>query len=113
MHVPQASFCLQVRVSRHQNILRITEAAVLAAVTIVIMILLSWTFGTCVEVPEWLENGYGITFHCPDGMPPVFLSQHNAITQVSWLWNHVPPLSWERLSRGMICSGLATCRELQ
>lgn len=43
----------------------------LAAVTIVIMILLSWTFGTCVEVPEWLENGYGITFHCPDGMPPV------------------------------------------
>lgn len=63
--------CLQVRVSRHQNLLRITEAAVLAAVTIVIMILLSWTFGTCVEVPEWLENGYGITFHCPDGMPPV------------------------------------------
>ena len=69
--MPQTSFCLQVRVSRHQNLLRITEAAVLAAVTIVIMILLSWTFGTCVEVPEWLENGYGITFHCPDGMPPV------------------------------------------
>ena len=55
------------RALRHQNLLRITEAAVLAAVTIVIMIVLSWSFGTCVEVPEWLENGYGITFHCPDG----------------------------------------------
>ena len=47
--------------------LRINEAAVLAAITIVIMIVLSWTLGTCVEVPEWLENGYGITFHCEDG----------------------------------------------
>ena len=55
------------RALRHQNVLRITEAAVLAAITIVIMIVLSWSFGTCVEVPEWLENGYGITFHCPDG----------------------------------------------
>lgn len=92
--------CAQVRVSRHRNILRITEAAVLAAITIVIMVVLSWTLGTCVEVPgafhctpelccivmcadvccapvclsklnlfsaEWLENGYGITFHCKDG----------------------------------------------
>ena len=55
------------RALRHQNLLRITEAAVLAAVTIATMIALSYSFGTCVEVPEWLENGYGITFHCPDG----------------------------------------------
>ena len=53
--------------SRRKNLLRITEAAVLAAITIIIMIVLSWTLGTCVEVPEWLENGYGITFHCEDG----------------------------------------------
>ncbi len=58
---------MQVRVSRRKNLLRITEAAVLAAITIIIMIVLSWTLGTCVEVPEWLENGYGITFHCEDG----------------------------------------------
>ena len=57
----------QVRVSRRKDLLRITEAAVLAAITIVIMIVLSWTLGTCVEVPEWLDNGYGITFHCEDG----------------------------------------------
>ena len=43
----------------------------LAAITIVIMIVLSWTLGTCVEVPEWLENGYGITFHCEDGKAPL------------------------------------------
>ena len=61
------------RALRHQNLLRITEAAVLAAVTIVIMIVLSWSFGTCVEVPEWLENGYGITFHCPDCAQPQYV----------------------------------------
>ena len=67
---------VQVRALRHQNVLRITEAAALAAITIVIMIVLSWSFGTCVEVPEWLENGYGITFHCPDGMQ---LTLHDAV----------------------------------
>lgn len=66
------------RALRHQNLLRITEAAVLAAITIVIMIVLSWSFGTCVEVPEWLENGYGITFHCPDGAQ----SAHDSVPRV-------------------------------
>ena len=61
----------------------------LAAVTIVIMILLSWTFGTCVEVPEWLENGYGITFHCPDGMPPV-LKPIECWNITPWLGNQFP-----------------------
>jgi hypothetical protein len=43
------------------------EAAILAAITVTMMLALSYFLGTCVEVPDWQQKNYGFTFHCPEG----------------------------------------------
>ncbi|BDA43411.1 H(+)/Cl(-) exchange transporter 7 [Coccomyxa sp. Obi] len=58
---------LSVRAPRTNNRLRMAEGAGLAALTIVMMLALSYFLGTCVEVPDWQQKNYGFTFHCPEG----------------------------------------------
>ncbi len=58
---------MQVRAPRTNNKLRMAEGAGLAALTIVMMLALSYFLGTCVEVPDWQQKNFGFTFHCPEG----------------------------------------------
>ncbi|EIE22417.1 hypothetical protein COCSUDRAFT_16693 [Coccomyxa subellipsoidea C-169] len=58
---------LSVRAPRAENWKRMAEAAILAAITVVMMLALSYFLGTCVEVPDWQQKNYGFTFHCPEG----------------------------------------------
>ena len=60
---------LQYRAPRADNARRLLEAAGLAALTVVMMLALSYFAGTCVDVPDWHEKDYGFTFHCTDGAP--------------------------------------------
>lgn len=47
--------------------MRLVEVAAVAAVTVGCMFALAFYVGTCVDVPEWHEKGYGFTFHCTGG----------------------------------------------
>ena len=64
---PVTPCCLQYRASRQNNVGRLLEVAVVAAVTVLSMFTLAYFVGTCVDVPEWHEKSYGFTFHCTDG----------------------------------------------
>ena len=57
----------QIRAPRTHSVARLAEAAGLGVLTIVTMFLLSYWLGTCVDVPEWHESGFGFTFHCKNG----------------------------------------------
>ncbi len=67
MHEYKRCDLLQVRAPRAENWKRMAEAAILAAITVVMMLALSYFLGTCVEVPDWQQKNYGFTFHCPEG----------------------------------------------
>lgn len=58
----------QVRAPRTHGAARLAEAVGLGVLTIVTMFALSYYLGTCVDVPDWHESGYGFTFHCTDGV---------------------------------------------
>ena len=58
---------MQIRAKRTDNKRRILEVALIVTITVVAIFVLASSLGTCVDVPSWRENGYGFTFHCPDG----------------------------------------------
>lgn len=39
-------------------------------ITVACIFTLAYTLGSCVDVPEWKERGYGFTFYCKDGKLP-------------------------------------------
>ena len=61
------SGAMQIRAPRTHNVGRLAEAVGLGVLTIVTMFVLSYTLGTCVDVPDWHASGYGYTFHCTEG----------------------------------------------
>lgn len=61
------SGAMQIRAKRTDNLRRILEVVIIVTITVGAIFLLASFLGTCVEVPTWQEQGYGYTFHCPDG----------------------------------------------
>jgi len=57
----------QFRAPRASSALRLLEAVGLAAGTVAAMLLLSYSLGTCVDVPKWHEKNYGFTLKCESG----------------------------------------------
>ena len=57
----------QFRAPRGNNALRLLEAVLLAMGTVAAMLLLSYSLGTCVDVPKWHEKNYGFTLKCTTG----------------------------------------------
>ncbi|KAK9844167.1 hypothetical protein WJX81_006719 [Elliptochloris bilobata] len=55
------------RAPRGSNTLRLLEAVLLAAGAVALMLLLSYSLGTCVDVPKWHEKNYGFTLKCEKG----------------------------------------------
>ncbi len=74
----------QYRAPRSNNALRLLESAGLAALTVVMMLGLSYFAGTCVDVPDWHEKDYGFTFHCTDGALAVPRLSVNLLIPPAW-----------------------------
>ncbi len=71
----------QFRAPRGNNALRLLEAALLAMGTVAAMLLLSYSLGTCVDVPKWHEKNYGFTLKCTTGAHPARPEADSSIYQ--------------------------------
>jgi len=61
---------LQIRANRFNNRKRMLEVVIVVTITVASIFTLAYTLGSCVDVPEWREKGYGFTLYCTDGPPP-------------------------------------------
>jgi hypothetical protein len=80
---------LQYRAPTKSTVLRLLEVCVLTTAIISSMFALAYWLGTCVQVPEWVHQSYGFTFHCKGGMPlPTYFAQEKVVLKEkhSWSW---------------------------